>query len=184
MINADDYYGVDSFKKMHDFLTQSTDPSVAAMVGYRLKNTVSIHGAVTRGVCKTEGDMLVDVVETKNIVPTATGAAAGDMALDLNTHVSMNMWALTKEFVPVLEKGFDEFLAGMTDPMKDEYLLPVFIGGLLKQGDVSVKVLETADQWFGVTYKEDQPSVVASIRALVDSGVYASELYSDLAAHK
>lgn len=128
--------------------------------------------------------MLLDVVETKNIVPTATGAAAEDAPLDINVHVSMNMWALTREFVPLLEKGFDEFLAGMTDPMKDEYLLPVFIGGLLKKGEVSVKVMETADQWFGVTYREDQKGVEANIRALVDSGVYASELYSDLAARK
>lgn len=184
VINADDYYGKTAYRLLHDYLAANTEPAAYAMAGFILKNTLSENGGVTRGVCKTEGEMLVDVVETKNIVPTATGAAAGDMPLDLNAHVSMNMWALTKEFVPVLEKGFDEFLAGMTDPLKDEYLLPVFIGGLLKQGEITVKVLETVDQWFGVTYKEDQPGVAASIRALVDSGVYASDLYSDLTAHK
>lgn len=184
VINADDYYGKRAYRLLHDYLVANTEPTAYAMAGFILKNTLSENGGVTRGVCRTEGDMLVDVVETKNIVPTVTGAAAGDMPLDLNVHVSMNMWALTQEFVPVLEKGFDEFLAGMNDPMKDEYLLPVFIGGLLKQGAISVKVLETTDQWFGVTYREDQIGVVASIRALVDSGVYVSDLYSDLVAHK
>lgn len=184
VINADDYYGKRAYRLLHDYLAANTEPSAYAMAGFILKNTLSENGGVTRGICRTEGDMLLDVVETKNIVPTATGAAAGDMPLDINVHVSMNMWALTMEFVPLLEKGFDEFLAGMTDPMKDEYLLPVFIGGLLKKGEVSVKVMETADQWFGVTYREDQMGVEASIRALVDSGVYASELYSDLVARK
>ena len=184
VINADDYYGKRAYRLLHDYLAENTEPNAYAMAGFILKNTLSENGGVTRGVCKTQGDMLVDVVETKNIVPTATGAAAGDVPLDLNGHVSMNMWALTREFVPMLEKGFDEFLAGMADPMKDEYLLPVFIGGLLRKGAVTVKVMETTDRWFGVTYKEDQAGVVASIRALVDSGVYAADLYSDLAAHK
>lgn len=180
VINADDYYGKAAYRLLHDYLVSNTDSAAYAMAGFVLKNTLSENGGVTRGICRTEGDMLVDVVETKNIMPTAQGAAAGDMPLDLNVRVSMNMWALTKEFVPVLEKGFDEFLAGMTDPLKDEYLLPVFIGDLLKQGTISVKVMETADQWFGVTYREDRASVTASIRALVDSGVYASDLYGDL----
>lgn len=180
VINADDYYGKRAYRLLHDFLAANTEPTAYAMAGFILKNTLSENGGVTRGICRTGGDMLLDVVETKNIVPTAAGAAAGDVPLDINVHVSMNMWALMPEFVPALEKGFGEFLAGMTDPMKDEYLLPVFIGDMLKKGRITVKMLETEDQWFGVTYKEDQPGVVASIRALVDSGVYASDLYSDL----
>lgn len=98
----------------------------------------------------------------------------------MNVYVSMNMWGLTQEFSKVLEDGFVEFLNRMSDPMKDKHLLPTFIGDLLERGKIAVKVLETTDQWFGMTYKEDQPGVPASIRALTDSGVYKSELYSDL----
>ena len=180
VINADDYYGKIAYRRLHDFLVENTVDNAYAMAGFILKNTLSENGGVTRGMCKTEGDQLIEVVETKNIVKTADGAAVEGRPLDINAHVSMNMWAAPQSFVGVLEAGFESFLKGMTDPMKDEYLLPIYIGSLLEEKKITVKVLETTDAWFGVTYKEDQPGVLASIRALIDQGMYRSDLYSDL----
>jgi len=180
VINADDYYGKIAYRRLHDFLVKNTVDNAYAMAGFILKNTLSENGGVTRGMCKTEGDELIEVVETKNIVKTADGAAVEGKPLDINAHVSMNMWAAPQTFVGVLEEGFESFLKGMTDPMKDEYLLPIYIGSLLEEKKITVKVLETTDAWFGVTYKEDQPGVLASIRALIEQGMYRSDLYSDL----
>jgi len=180
VINADDYYGKIAYRRLHDFLVENTVDNAYAMAGFILKNTLSENGGVTRGMCKTEGYQLIEVVETKNIVKTADGAAVEGKPLDINAHVSMNMWAAPQTFVGVLEEGFESFLKGMTDPMKDEYLLPIYIGSLLEEKKITVKVLETTDAWFGVTYKEDQPGVLASIRALIEQGMYRSDLYSDL----
>lgn len=185
VINADDYYGKECFVKLHDFLTHYTpaQPNAFAMAGFILKNTLSENGGVTRGVCKAdENGYLTDVVETSDIVKTATGAAVNGTPIDAESYVSMNMWALTPEFIDKLEEGFAEFFAGAAkeNPLKAEYLLPIYIGGLLAQKAVTVKVLPTADKWFGVTYAEDKQLVINSIRALVDGGVYKADLFSDL----
>ncbi|MGN0331455.1 MAG: NDP-sugar synthase [Lachnospiraceae bacterium] len=185
VINADDYYGKEAFRKIHEFLL-SCDPASSmnfCMAGFILKNTLSENGGVTRGICGVDADgYLTDVIETSDIVKTASGAAVNGMDIDAGSYVSMNMWGLTPEFLPVLEKGFEEFFEEMqpSAPLKAEYLLPVYIGQLLREKKVSVKVLETADKWFGVTYKEDKESVVESFRRLTEAGVYKEELFSDL----
>lgn len=175
VINADDYYGKNSFRLAADFL----ETNQYALVGYQLKNTLSDNGGVTRGVCSVEQGKLVCINETKDIVKTKDGAQASGVSLDMNTLVSMNFWCYPKEFICCLEKGFQEFLSDLKEPMTDEYLLPIIADGMLKAG-VEYKVLPTDDIWFGVTYKEDKPAVVESFRELVSEGVYKEELYSDL----
>jgi UTP-glucose-1-phosphate uridylyltransferase len=184
VINADDYYGKEAFSKLHDFLVNcSADkPMDFCMAGFILKNTLSENGGVTRGICKVdENGMLTDVVETSNIVKTADGAEVDGKAVDADSYVSMNMWGLTPEFMPVLEDGFKAFFKNNRDNLlKAEYLIPIYIGELLREKKVSVKVLETSDKWFGVTYKEDKPVVVESFKKLIKDGVYSSDLFADL----
>lgn len=184
IINADDYYGKEAFVQLHSFLKDydASRPYDFCMAGFFLKNTLSDFGGVTRGVCKVdENNYLSGIDETKNIVKAENGAMAGDNVLDLNSYVSMNMWGVTPEFIQMLEEGFVTFFKENADNIETaEYLLPIFIGDILPEGKISVKVLETNDKWFGVTYKEDKPIVVASIQNLIDSGIYASDLFSDL----
>lgn len=182
VINADDYYGKEAFVKIHDFLCCDGTADSYCMAGFILKNTLSENGGVTRGICQVdENGYLTDVVETREIVKTADGAAVGGVAVDPDSYVSMNMWGLRPEFMDVLERGFVEFFqtAVKTDPLKAEYLLPIYIGQLLREGKVSVKVLETRDKWFGVTYREDKPAVVESFRSLIEAGVYNAKLFEE-----
>ena len=185
VINADDYYGKEAYVEAYKYLTQKPAENTKihiSMVGFVLGNTLSENGGVTRGICKTDEDeMLVDIVETKNIVKTESGAAIreenGDIEVDANSPVSMNMWGLQPEFFDVLEEGFLQFLAEKADDyMKAEYLLPTIIGKLLKEEKAEVKVLKSFDKWFGVTYREDKDAVVMSVRALVDAGLYPGKL--------
>lgn len=153
------------------------------MAGFVLKNTLSDNGGVTRGVCKMDADNnLTEVVETKNIVKTADGAEADGVKLDIDSLVSMNMWGLTPEFLDVLEKGFAAFFENEVpaNPLKSEYLIPIFIGQLLEEGQMSVKVLKTNDTWYGMTYREDVEAVRESFRKMLAEGVYTEELFSDL----
>ena len=186
VINADDYYGKEAYKVAYNHLTSAQEESEKmqiSMVGFVLGNTLSENGGVTRGVCKVNEDqMLIDIVETKNIIKIDDGAAIetdeGNVPVDINSPVSMNMWGLKPEFFETLEKGFGEFLKSVSaDYLKAEYLLPTIIGGMLKEGEAEVTVLKSTDKWFGVTYKEDKDAVVASVRALVDAGVYPEKLF-------
>lgn len=181
VINADDYYGKEAFKKIHDYLVSDevkNNPFAFCMAGFILKNTLSDNGGVTRGVCKVDSDnMLIGVNETGDIVKTATGAATPDGEIDANSFVSMNMWGLTPEFIEGLEQGFIEFLSNVKEgDLKAEYLLPSIIDDLIKEGKATVKVLPTQDKWFGVTYKEDAPVVIDSIKKLIASGLYPEKL--------
>ena len=185
VINADDYYGKEAYREAYAYLTGRKDDNAyeACMVGFVLKNTLSDNGGVTRGVCKVdEHRMLSEIVETSNIVKTAEGAAVqtedGAVPIDVESEVSMNMWGLSPKFFEVLDKGFDEFLEKL-DPenLKGEYLLPTIIGDLLKEGKMKVEVRKSHDEWFGVTYKEDKPDVVASIQKLITDGVYPEKLF-------
>ena len=189
VINADDYYGKEAFVKLHDFLEGYTPDKAEqlCMAGFILKNTLSENGAVTRGICETnESGYLTVVHETHNIVKTAEGAAVehqeGLTPVDPESYVSMNMWGLTPEFVQLLEDGFREFFQNTSKEniLKAEYLLPIYIDELLQVGKVSVKVLDSSDRWFGVTYKEDKDYVIESFGKLIDAGVYQEELFSDL----
>ena len=186
VINADDYYGKEAFRKIHDYLCSGE--TAYCMAGFVLKNTLSENGGVTRGICKMENNMLTDVVETHNILKTSAGAEVEGKPVDPDSLVSMNMWGFPGEvgkipsYVELLKEDFQTFVreAVPQNPMKAEYLLPIHIGGLLRQGRVQVRVLKTEDKWFGVTYKEDKPLVVESFRKLIAAGVYSEDLYSDL----
>lgn len=185
VINADDYYGKEAYREAYAYLTGRKDDNAyeACMVGFVLKNTLSDNGGVTRGVCKVdEHRMLSEIVETSNIVKTAEGAAVqtedGAVPIDVESEVSMNMWGLSPAFFDVLEKGFDVFLEKLDqENLKGEYLLPIIIGDLLKEGRMKVEVRKSHDEWFGVTYKEDKPDVVASIQKLIKDGVYPEKLF-------
>lgn len=180
VINADDYYGKEGFKAVHEYLVNG---GKSCMAGFVLKNTLSDNGGVTRGICKMdENGNLTEVVETKNIVKTADGAEADGVVVDVNSLVSMNMWGLTPDFLDVLEEGFKEFFEKEVpgNPQKAEYLIPIFIGELLEQGKMSVKVLRTNDTWYGMTYHEDVAAVKGSFKEMLENGVYKADLFSDL----
>lgn len=180
VINADDYYGKEAFVKLHEFLCREGESNAYCMAGFILKNTLSDNGGVTRGICQVDEDgFLTDVVETRHIIKTPTGAEADGVTVDPEGFVSMNMWGLRPEFMETLEAGFEAFFrdAVPQDPMKAEYLLPIYIGQLLREGRVSVQVLQTQDKWFGVTYREDKPVVVDSFRKLIADGVYDAPLF-------
>ncbi|MBD9241654.1 MAG: nucleotidyltransferase [Ruminococcaceae bacterium] len=180
VINADDYYGKEGFRAVHEYLVQG---GTSCMAGFVLKNTLSDNGGVTRGICKMDAQSnLTEVVETKNIVKTAAGAQTDGTALDVDALVSMNMWGLTPAFLAALDAGFVEFFQNEVpaDPLKAEYLIPTFIGEQLAEGKMSVKVLRTNDTWYGMTYKEDVAAVKESFRKMLDAGVYQSDLFADL----
>ena len=199
VINADDYYGKEAFKQLHSWLVEDHEDSAISMAGFILKNTLSDNGGVTRGICKvTEGHThITDVVETSNIVKKIDSsgkvkAEADGVELDPDSYVSMNMWGFPAKqgsdpaFMEVLEKEFKTFFEQTvpTNPQKAEYLLPTLIGGMLREGRCTVKVLETKDKWFGVTYKEDKEAVVESFKKLIKNGVYEEKLYMDIINEK
>ena len=180
VINADDYYGKEGFRAVHEYLVNGGQ---SCMAGFVLKNTLSDNGGVTRGICKMDAENnLTEVVETKNIVKTAEGAEADEVELDVDSLVSMNMWGLTPDFLKTLEEGFKEFFEKEVpaNPLKAEYLIPTFIGELLSEGKMSVKVLRTNDTWYGMTYKEDVVAVKESFSKILEDGTYKGDLFSDL----
>lgn len=186
VINADDYYGKEAYVKVHDYLVQEQPEDGVmhiCMAGFRLGNTLSDNGSVTRGVCHIEDGALVGVTETHDIYKTEKGAETRSedgqtTPLDVNCLVSMNMWGLTPAFMEILEKGFVEFLSEVKPgDIKKEYLLPEMIDRLIKDGRAKVDVLDTKDTWFGVTYQEDKASVTAAFDKLVKDGVYPADLY-------
>lgn len=186
VINADDYYGKEAYVKVHDYLVQKQPEDGLlhiCMAGFRLGNTLSDNGSVTRGVCHIENGALTGVTETHDIYKTENGAESRNAdgtaeELDVNSLVSMNMWGLTPAFMDVLEKGFVEFLQGLdAADIKKEYLLPEMIDRLIKEGKAKVDVLDTKDTWFGVTYQEDKEVVIAAFDRLAKEGVYPETLY-------
>ena len=180
VINADDYYGKEGFRAVHEYLVNGGQ---SCMAGFVLKNTLSDNGGVTRGICKMDAENnLTEVVETKNIVKTAEGAEADEVKLDVDSLVFMNMWGLTPDFLKTLEEGFKEFFEKEVpvNPLKAEYLIPTFIGELLSEGKMSVKVLRTNDTWYGMTYKEDVAAVKESFSKMLEDGTYKGDLFSDL----
>ena len=190
VINADDYYGKDGFKKLHDYIVNKMDVNNTevldiAMPGFILGNTLSDNGAVTRGVCSVDAEgKLVGIKETSNIFKDGKGGSYVEedgvkTPIDPESLVSMNMWAFTPAFIDRLENDFIEFLAaGNAEQMKAEFLLPGAIDKMLKAGTATVEVLKTEDKWFGVTYKEDKQYVVDSFKQLIADGVYKEKLFS------
>ena len=190
VINADDYYGTQAFQKIYDFLKQAedTDKQHFAMVGYQLMNTLSEHGSVARGVCQVGTDgKLEKIHERTKIVPQGDAAAYTEddgktwVPLSSETIVSMNFWGFTQSMVGALQKEFVEFLEKDVpgNPLKAEYFLPFVVNDLLAAGKADVKVLTSSDKWFGVTYKEDKPVVVAAIGKLTEDGAYPSPLWQN-----
>lgn len=185
IINADDYYGREAFVKVHDFLAGAdlAQKGHYCMAGFVLGNTLSENGVVTRGVCSVDdAGNLKKVVETFGIAKKdghAEGkdAAGAPVILPLESAVSMNMWGVTPDFLPELERGFGDFLknGGISD-VKSEYLLPQVIDTMIQERRADVKVLKTPDKWFGVTYKEDKDAVVNALRELVDAGIYPERI--------
>ena len=186
-INADDYYGKSAYKTMFNALSTMEDTDVMnyCMVGYRLGNTVTDHGSVARGVCAVdENGYLTDIVERLRIEKyeggihfTVDGESWEDLAHD--TIVSMNMFGFTPSFLDMLAAGFPEFLEKEMpeNPAKKEYLLPTIVNGLLHAGKAKLKVLSSADKWYGVTYAADKPMVVAALKKLTEDGLYPDGLW-------
>lgn len=186
VINADDYYGKEAYVKVHSYLTEDKKEDGKlhiCMAGFRLGNTLSDNGAVTRGICHIENGLLTGVSETHNIYKVPSGVQEwkedGTKAdLDVKSLVSMNMWGLTPAFTEALETGFSKFLSELGEnEMKKEFLLPELIDHMIKNRQASVDVLETKDTWFGVTYQEDKAAVAAAFADLVAKGVYPEWLY-------
>jgi choline kinase len=188
VINADDYYGRDAFQKIYDYLSthEDDDKYRYTMVGYQLENTLTENGHVSRGICSVnENDELVEVVERTRIEKHGEGAAFTEddgatwTKLPKGSIVSMNMWGFTASFLQEIQNGFTTFLeAGLvSNPMKCEYYLPTVVSNLLVADKATVKVLTSTDKWYGVTYKEDKPMVVAAIQNLKDSGLYPEQLW-------
>ncbi|MDO5519581.1 MAG: sugar phosphate nucleotidyltransferase [bacterium] len=184
VINADDYYGEEGFKKIAEFLStaKNTDGKYnICMVGFELGNTLSDNGSVTRGVCEVnEANELVDICETSGI-EKVDGVIKSDIEgqkLTDKTPVSMNMWGFTPEFINELDARFAAFLDGIKgNELKAEYLLPSIVGDLIQENKAEVTVLTSSDKWFGVTYKEDKQVVVDSFAKLVEEGVYPKKLF-------
>ncbi len=181
VINADDYYGANAFIRIYDFLKNSCDDEKYhyAMVGYRIKNTVTEQGTVSRGVCCSDSEgMLTEIVErTKigtrdgEIYYTEDGV---DTPLDPDTLVSMNLWGFTPSYLEECAKRFPLFLDKSlpVNPEKCEFFLPSVVAELIEEGKADVKVIDNADKWYGVTYKEDKATVVEAFRDLKAKGVY------------
>ena len=181
VINADEYYGANAFTKIYDFLKNSTDDEKYhyAMVGYRIKNTVTEQGTVSRGVCEAdENSMLTEIVERTKIGVNADEIYftddGVDTPLDPDTLVSMNLCGFTPSYIKECAARFPAFLdKGIaTNPEKCEFFLPTVVSELIKEGKADVKVLDNSDKWYGVTYKEDKETVTAAFKELIANGVY------------
>ncbi len=188
VVNADDYYGRDAFKKVFDYLSapQAGDKYGFAMVAYELENTLTENGYVSRGVCVTDdADMLVSVTEHTHIEKDGDNAKFTEdggetwSPLAADTLVSMNLWGFTRDFVREAWAGFPAFLDGAlaNNPIKGEYYLPSVVTNLINADKATVKVLHSADKWYGVTYKEDKPMVMSALKSLHDNGTYPATLW-------
>jgi len=188
VINADDFYGKEGFKLIHDYLVDQMDENAPAfdicMAGYIVGNTLSDNGTVNRGVCKMgENDYLKEINETYDIEKRADGSLVGkdsngnEVKVDGDAIVSMNMFGLPEKFLDTLIENFPAWLDKNGSEMKSEYLLPQEISKLMQEGKATVRVLRDNDKWFGVTYAEDKEAVQKSLQELVDKGVYPASLF-------
>ena len=186
VINADDYYGPSAFAAVYDFLKNNQEDSQYAMVGYRVGNTLTENGSVSRGVCCVEDGKLLDVTERTYIVPQGDGAAYSEdggetfTALDKNALVSMNLWGFTGAFIDQIWARFPAFLEEnlAKNPLKCEYYLPFVVNEQLKDGSAVVKMLPCEEKWYGVTYREDLGRVQAAVADMKEKGLYTKEIWS------
>ena len=182
VINADDFYGRDAMAKLGEYLS-GVDPETMhfAMVGYKLSLTLSENGSVARGICQVEEGMLKGVKEMTKLVGKGDHAENEENpehpdVVPLDARVSMNCWGFTPKLFEELEARFVKFLAERGTEMKSEWYIPFVVDELIREGKADCRMLPTDSSWFGVTYREDKPSVVASIQALVDAGEYPRNL--------
>lgn len=178
VINADDFYGKEAFRKIADFLDNNHNDNEFSMAGYILKNTMSENGGVNRGICHIDNDScLVDIKEMKDLKQVENIAIGiyndSEVEVDLNSYVSMNLWGLKPSVFKMLEEYFVSFLENLDkDDIKSECFIPAAIDKLIKDGKIKVKLLETNDKWFGMTYQEDKEAAQKAIRKLIDKGYY------------
>lgn len=183
VINADDYYGRGAFQKIHNYISNETSENRCCMAGYELKNTLSENGGVTRGICCTDNEgNLLSIIETENVEKLGNSVQSDGKEIDPNSIVSMNIWGFEKSFIEKLEKGFADFFDSDVpkNPLKAEFLLPIFVQQLLFDGEIAIRVLRTEEKWFGVTYKSDIEKASDFFGAFIRNGVYEKDLYSDL----
>ena len=183
VINADDFYGYSAFKLVYDFLAQNLNDNKYAVVGYKVENTISDSGSVTRGVLKVDGGKLIHIEEMSDIasqedciVSIKDGKA---IQLPPGTQVSMNMWGFKRGFLNEIQSRFEPFLTLniKENPLKCEFLLPTVVGDILGDGNAEVEVLPSVEKWYGVTYADDLPGVKAAIESMKKSGVYPQKLW-------
>ena len=182
VINADDFYGAEAFQCLYDYLkdAQDDDKYRYCMVGYRVENTLTENGTVSRGICEADANgYLADIVERTAISRDANGVISDPEAGEIaeGTLVSMNMWGFTPSFLDELESGLRTFMTEELpkNPAKGEYYLPFAVDHLIQNGQATAKVLQTSAQWYGVTYKEDKPVVVDALRRMTEAGLNPAE---------
>jgi hypothetical protein len=185
VINADDFYGADSFRRLAKFLRTpapislanrpASSPATFAIVGFRLANTLSEHGAVSRGICTAAGNArLLSITERSGILPTDVGVGK---TLTGDETVSMNCWGFHPALFDGLDAQFREFLGAQRDSSQSEFYLPAAVSTMIARAEAEVVLLPTDASWFGVTYREDKPRVVAALSSLIDRGAYPAKLF-------
>ena len=178
IINADDFYGADAFKTMHEAIISLKAPA-GLMVAYDVEKTVSPNGTVTRGVCQVKDGYLEKIAEVYNISVNDDGSISDSEAgvLDPKCPVSMNMWGFAPEIFELMSRSFEDFLANIKDgDIKAEYVLPNFVGKAIQSGELNIRVLRTSAEWFGVTYKEDRDEVARKLLDMKLNGSYPEKL--------
>jgi NDP-sugar pyrophosphorylase family protein len=182
-LNADDFYGFNAYKVMAEFLTKSTDPAEYSMVGYKLSNTLSDYGSVSRGICDVdENDRLQKIVETTKILKKKDKIISiepdgSEKQLSGNESASMNIWGFKPSAFKFLEEKFTSFLKDQIDQPKSEIYIPSVVFDMIQDKKATVKVLKADSPWFGVTYQEDKPLVVARVNRLINEGEYPEKLF-------
>ena len=180
VINADDYYGIDAYQTIYNELVKLPETGRATMVGYLLKNTASLHGTVSRGICTVADGQLKTVREALKVQLYADGTLkdlSEDRPLDPESVVSMNFWGFMPSIFPALQAYFEEFLRGENGKeLKSECLLPVMVDDLMRRDELEVSVLHSADRWFGMTYQQDRETVAAELRRLHEEDAYPEGL--------
>ncbi len=185
-INADDFYGASAFQAAADFLTGDHPANLHAMVGYRIENTLTENGYVSRGVCETNAEgMLARITERLHIEPREGGAAyieegEDEVFIPAGTRVSMNMWAFSHSVLNEMKRLFTDFLQtrAAENPLKAEFYLPGVPDSLIHEGKAQVRMLETGERWYGVTYRDDLEKVQSALKGLRDSGLYPENLWN------
>ena len=183
VINADDFYGREAFQVLAGFLTDPIrQQNEYALVGYKLSNTLSENGSVSRGICQSENGCLTDVVERTSILRKEEGIvfeeAGTEYPLNDDDIVSMNFWGFTPLFFSQLKRDFSKFITENAHQLKAEFYIPLVANNLIKSGEASFRTLTSNDQWFGVTYQEDKPVTIQRVAELVEKGQYPEKLWA------